>query len=330
MTPGPISEEISSSISTIVRRQSLVSRVIKIGFIFVGTALSGIFAVLASEGWPPNKFALIAVAGAVLALVGGVISTIMDVDPMSEIDLARRAALEAEEHQRISARRYELLVLYDRSKKQLESLYTTMLGWRHTIEQAASLCSLDGRPSEIDIILQCLDATEQPLRVALDFEMDEFWTLCVYQTQRDKEKEMPFLKCVAHARADTCPIEDARVWPYGVGIGGVALAKFDQVVAPDLDAEEAGSVFRVGGGVDQKPTDSYRYKSMFAVPISVGEDVEPWGVVVATSSRRKHFGKPDVEGVKPEEAVRAVAELSALAVAVCQSNRKSTHSGENV
>jgi hypothetical protein len=80
-----------------------------------------------------------------------------------------------------------------------------------------------------------------------------------------------------------------------------------------LDAPSTGTAFRLA---DSKPDDKLHYKSLFAVPIFVGATEEVWGVAMATSNKAGHFGNPHTSGVQPEEAVRSLAGLTALAVSV--------------
>lgn len=88
---------------------------------------------------------------------------------------------------------------------------------------------------------------------------------------------------------------------------------------PDLDDPAVGTTFRLDDAL-RKPEDRERYKSIFAVPVQVGSDELPWGVVLATSNVPYHFGSTETNGVDPEEGVRALAGVIALAVAVCRSN----------
>jgi len=74
-----------------------------------------------------------------------------------------------------------------------------------------------------------------------------------------------------------------------------------------------------GGSRARGDYDPVRYRSIGAVPIRLAASDPPWGVVVATSSRPGHFaGKNKLGGVQPEEDIRALAGMVALAIAVKQ------------
>ena len=141
--------------------------------------------------------------------------------------------------------------------------------------------------------------------------MRDFWTVCIYELICERRE----LRCIAHQRSVDCSIENARLWPVGVGIGGIAAARKVAVVCPDLYARDAGTALHLAEEMAEKDTDREHYRSMMAVPIMVGPENNLWGVVVATSSKPSHFGGKAL-GLEPEETVRALAGIVALAVAV--------------
>jgi hypothetical protein len=157
------------------------------------------------------------------------------------------------------------------------------------------------------------------LRVSMGFDLTDFWTICVYRAER-LEGEL-VLRLVAHDRSQDCDLADARTWKLGVGAAGIAFAKRDEVVVPDLEDDSVGTAFRLPVA-SRKVDDNLRYRSMFAVPIIVGKfDASnmPWGVAMATSSQPWHFGAENAKGVKPEEGVRSLGAIVALAVAASSS-----------
>ena len=121
---------------------------------------------------------------------------------------------------------------------------------------------------------------------------------------------------MAHVRSEPCELKNARPWREGVGVGGVAVAKNDEVVVPDLDDPAVGTAFRLDKNM-VKDQDRDRYKSICAVPVAVGHAERPWGVVIATSNVPSHFGAVGGEVVEFEEAVRALAGLVALCITAC-------------
>jgi GAF domain-containing protein len=147
----------------------------------------------------------------------------------------------------------------------------------------------------------------------MGFEQADRWTICVFYGDIDQREGRRVLRCVAHARAIECDISEARTWPEGVGVGGVAYANAREVIVPDLVDEAMGTVFDLG---DRKRSyDEERYRSLAAVPILVDRGEKPWGVVIATNDRPHHFNVEGT-GVRTVEAVRALAGMVALAVSV--------------
>lgn len=310
-----LEDEVSDDLSNRVKRVSSVFKVARVSFVLVGGLLAGAFGVLSGGlTWPLTVFQVLAVVGALLAFFGGLLGAFIEEDPILIIDKARRERMQMERFEKIASQRQEKLQKYDTAQKQLKNLYIMYSICRGTIEQALSYEEID----TVNLIERCLEDCRHNLRIALGFQMEDFWTVCVYKAISGEETgAKDVLRCVAHQRSVECSKDDARKWPYGVGIGGIAWAKNDEVVEPDLTAAVPGSAFDTPKNMSKK-TDPEHYKSMFAVPISVFNHSTCWGVVVATSSRRRHFGAIDGYGVAPEETVRSLAGIVALAVAVCE------------
>jgi GAF domain-containing protein len=80
-----------------------------------------------------------------------------------------------------------------------------------------------------------------------------------------------------------------------------------------LLAPELGSAFALKGNMTAD--DQQRYRSIVAAPISLNEKDPPWGVVTATSGRAGRFSTARDGGVQTAEALRALAGMTALALA---------------
>lgn len=110
----------------------------------------------------------------------------------------------------------------------------------------------------------------------------------------------------------------------------MALLRDAEIVAPDMLDPLGRSLFNLQSG-DMKDDDAIRYRSMIAIPVNVGKDDRPWGVVLASSDEPHHFlmdGADDnVELPLRTEALRAFGGLVALAVA---GTRKSAHDYEMI
>lgn len=168
-----------------------------------------------------------------------------------------------------------------------------------------------------DVVQTFLKLTDRLLPVALGFAQADQWTICVYRAVpnhggRDK------LVCTAHNRAIMCDIAEARVWEEGVGVAGISFANRQEVIVPNMHAAGLGSVFNIAAGA--RGYDAERYRSMAVVPVKVDGQQKPWGVVIATNDRFDHFTLDKDVGLQTAEAVRAVAGMVALAVAVCKND----------
>ena len=309
-----VKEKLSSAFS---RKSKIVwssTRFVKIGMVLLGSLLAAAFE-LFNNGFslPLTVGQVGALFGCFLAFSGGVYVAVTDEDTTDVLETARRAT-ELAGNQELTIREIlELSYEYEDAIEQLTSLYTFMSVTRGTIERAVSQSHSDVK----DVIQICLDAAQKSLLIASGFGVNEIWTICVYKAEGASAEKK--LRLIAHYRSEQCEIENARTWRPGVGVGGVAFAKNDEVVVPDLDDPATGSAFRLDKNT-MKEQDRERYKSLFAVPVQVGGDEDPWGVVMATSNVSQHFGKKEQHGVAPEEAVRALAGIVALAVAVCNTN----------
>lgn len=67
-------------------------------------------------------------------------------------------------------------------------------------------------------------------------------------------------------------------------------------------------------GLNRRDYDRDRYVSMVAVPIKVGRETKPWGVVTVTTDRPNHFNLDVGNRVTTSEPARAVAAMAGLAI----------------
>jgi len=203
----------------------------------------------------------------------------------------------------------------------LRSLYIIYSTARGLLERAVT----DRVTDEEKLIQELLSQTKTDLLLSLGFERNHTWTICVYRGLRDDSDGYYYLSVVADERSIPCERNNARRWREGIGVGGMAFAKINEVVAPDILDEAAISLFALSDSV-MKPDDLDRYRSMFAVPISVNSSTRPWGVVLASCNERYHF-EPNEDPhtnasntLSVKEPIRAIAGLVAFAVAICRAN----------
>jgi hypothetical protein len=264
------------------------------------------------------------IVGSVLVFLGVIFLLLTEEESGAAYD-AHEALTRADELKFDLEETRQLLASYESASKRMASLYLAYSAARGVLEQAA----ISQVSNEKKLIEDCLWSMKQDLQISLGLKMRHTWTICVYQRLFDETDQYNYLHCVADSRSIPCNLADARRWKEGVGVGGIALAKDGEVVTPDILAEGTGSLFKLDGDI-VKREDLARYRSMMAVPISVDGDPKPWGVVLVSCDEPYHFGAGDGgrvhTGLKPEEAVRTLAAVAALAIAIC---RCSTTSLEN-
>ncbi|WP_174020684.1 hypothetical protein G6L89_010305 [Agrobacterium fabrum] len=164
------------------------------------------------------------------------------------------------------------------------------------------------------LLQDLMTINKRQLAAAMEFQTSDRWTVCIYKSQASSDGSRE-LKIVAHIRAIECDMSEARVWPEGVGFSGIALSTGEEIIVGNLNEPTISQIY--GAGVPgSKINDATTYMSGIACPIFVGNDKKPWGVATATNSRVDHFIDVDENGVQNGEAVRAIANMAAMIVAL--------------
>jgi hypothetical protein len=309
-----VRDKISSAFSARAKILSKTLRAVKAVSLLVGPIIMGVVSIfLGGQIWPLSALQLAGLFGAVLALAGGIVALATEGDEIDRLDEARQAYDIADSNFETSIHLLEELTDYELSVDRLKSLYFVLNLGRGVLERA-----IDGGTSdEVSLIDACLLAVQRDLLRALEFNTGDICTIGVYKVRKAESGLNRELHCISAWRSEPCDLQKARVWPEGVGVAGVALSKNDEVVMPDLTDVAAGTAFRLEKPM-LKDHDTERYKSLFAVPVTLKSNEQPWGVVIATCDTAGHFGLMGRKGVDPEEAVRAFAGLVALCVASCK------------
>lgn len=300
-----LAREISGAMS---RR----SRYHRFGVKFVKIVLVGFFTLLAGaaqflslqDGDRLGFWNYVGILSCLVVFLGAVFLIFTESDPDKELDLAQEALERARDVEAYS----EYFIEYERSAERLTELIGAFERLRDVLERTA----VSGFQTEQKVLDDLMTTAGRHLSIAMAFAIEDHWTLCVYKAEIIDGSTI--LVCRAHERAIRCPIAEARSWPVGVGVSGVAFANRSEIVVPDMAAEGIGNLYGVPGLA--RSYDGDRYRSMVVVPVMVGADPIPWGVVIGTSSVEGHFTLDEDEGLSPVKVARTLAGMVALVVAL--------------
>ncbi|MBI2716826.1 MAG: hypothetical protein HYX37_20620 [Rhizobiales bacterium] len=262
-----------------------------------------------------SHWTITGIFGAVLVAIGSAFDAVREKDAAQALLLADKTIEELrEKEQELNEREKEFNDMvadhgrFDHEVTRGLELYNSMDVMRGAIEQSLSLPNI----STATMIQTCLKAACDSLLVAFDFNIKDTWTICVFIAQRDGESGKDMLRCIAHMRKIPCDISEARSWPEGVGVAGIAYSMNKEIIIPDMSSPEFGTMFDKSSNA--RDYDKARYISMAAVPITIGTKPRPWGVAVVTSDRENHFSAEPSYGVATAEPIRAIAAMTALGV----------------
>lgn len=236
-----------------------------------GASLSAIGSLFAQE-WTLSFWLVVAIVGVVLLAVGTWFQY-LNAAGEDHFDLAvvatqeRNAALVDLDNSRT------VTAVYERMITILQSLYSVMQNGRHVVEDVIATGAVD----EVRAVDTVLRTVRRDMQIALGFSPLQIWTIVVYRREQDQTDGRSYLRCISHDRQIACDLRDARRWPEGVGVGGLALLRDAEIVAPDMLDPVARLLFNLETG-DMRDDDYIRYRSMIAVPVNVGNDDRPWGL----------------------------------------------------
>lgn len=292
------------------KNQATALKIVKIGAVVVGSIIAGI-AQFSALPPPPEGYLVyvplsnaIGIIATIIVGIGGLYVVVTDQDVVGELENARKAIGAA---RKLESDLQSVMDILDDARRARE-LYLAILQMRNIIERSF----FDEPFDDAKVIQACLKAADRSLRMAFQFAQQDHWTISVYRANR-RDCYPAELECIAHLRSIECEVKDARKWPEGIGVTGIAYARGTEVVIPDLAARELGTLHDITRL--SKPADGTRYRSIVGVPVLIGPKHEKWGMVVATSDSPDHFTLDDDEGVKATEAARALAAMIALLLA---------------
>jgi hypothetical protein len=303
-------EQIAAQLKDRSRNFFQATLFVKFIFIVVGTLVVGVAQFF--QGSSSQLWQTIGILGTVVVALGGVFMLLTDRDASAALESARKAldAAKAHETEQQLSQQFEAEMAGE--IERAVQLYTAMVVMRGAIERTITATVGD----EIETVSGLLVYSRRPLLLALGFDMDDHWTICIYKAAEDVVTKKTQLHCIAHERSIPCDVGEARSWPECVGVGGLSYGQRREIIVPDMTAPELGNLFDLGS-----LTRSYnleRYRSIVAVPVRVGAETIPWGIVVATSDRAEHFHTDQRTGVRSAEAIRALGSMVSLAVAACR------------
>lgn len=298
--------ELASAFSAYSARLISLTRFIKI-VLTIGGATAAAVALsidIAHANKEISAWTMAGLAGALLVGLGSIF------DAMKEKDASHALVTASKALDAVHARELELTQIlndtdYEKAITRGLHLYSSMDVMRGAIEQSLDLDDVAPKA----IIQTCLSAASNSLLGAFDFAITDTWTICVFRAMPESGTTM--LRCVAHLRKIQCDIADARAWPEGVGVAGIAYSMNQEIIIKDFSAPEVAAMFDLKAL--GREYDKVRYASMFAVPINIGNNPKPWGVAIATCDRPGHFSPEPSYGVATTEPVRAIAAMAALA-----------------
>ncbi|PQA87190.1 GAF domain-containing protein [Hyphococcus luteus] len=302
-----LSEDIGGRFKNRSKRISRGTLFVKLALLALGGLAAGASQFfLIPEGEVFGVWNSVGVIGAALVFLGALYLAATDEDASDDLESARSAISTAYE---LYAQLDDLEIYFDEMERAKE-LYFAMKTMAQTLE---SWLTQERRGTEDELVQALVESAARSLRIALGFQVADHWTICIYKATPTDADARTMLTCVGHDRSVMCELKDARPWPDGVGIPGVAFASGREVVIPNLFAPGVSDIFHVNENVEARETDKSRYSSAAAVPILVEPHKTPWGVVVATSSCTDHFHNNEKPGLHTIDAVRALAAMIALA-----------------
>jgi hypothetical protein len=279
-----------------------VSRAVKILIVLAaGGAAVAESVELAHAAGATSTWTVVAIAAAVLVALGGLFLTFTEQDASTALETARDAVERARDYN-------DEIERFQRVRsgvRRVSELYIATNAMREAI--SLSVPNFE----TVRVIESCLQVAKRSLLIAFGFALEDHWTIGIYVAEKDALGKNQ-LRLIAHDRSIQCDIKDGRMWPEGVGVAGIALAKSAEVIVPDLLDPAVGSTFDLGSLA--KEGDRERYRSIAAVPIRSGIESTAWGVVLATSDRPRHFEAKGRIGIQNAEPLRALAGMIELVI----------------
>lgn len=302
-------EELADSVVAHIRdkgaRSSSAARLAKIWIIPAAAAIAGVMQFAEFENGRPTAVQLWGIVAAAIAGVLALVMGLAEKDSGAELATAYEA-LEVARQAQSSFDEYETL---DSLYGQALELMQAVSAIRAVVERTL----VDPTGSEERLMQNVLRVAGRSLAVAMGFDLGGRWTITIYRAER-QSLETKLLRAIATDRAIPSDLSHSRTWVEGTGIAGACYSNRCQVVIPDLSRPGIKELFGTNANAS-KDEDLFSYRSMAAAPVDLDGQLEPWGVVVATSDDIGHFDAESLEAMRPDIVVKELAGMVALAAA---------------
>jgi hypothetical protein len=185
--------------------------------------------------------------------------------------------------------------------------------------QSVETALLDAKKTTAQRIQATLDVACAPLVLAFGVKDDD-WTISVF-TREDATEEMVRIAWRWQDQASSA--RDQRRWKKKQGYTGAAWAQNRAIYEADTSLPEAKARYEVPPekliGRDNAsgiPADEVRYRSIAALPVRLGSDDEPYGILVVTSDHVGRFdSNPETPGGTNMLTLRQLSAAIALIAA---------------
>lgn len=300
-------ELVNEAVVNRLKSSSFFSKLGRTIFVAGAAAVAGVCQYIT---WPdntdPTVSQVVGICATIVVFLAALISIFADSDSGDQIRAAQEALFRAENLKE----RLEQVQLEFPDLESAASLQSATSLFRDHLESACA------QSVNLEVFLSSMvTLVKRTLPDAARFTYGDPWTICLYRAQPMASEPGKYeLRLVEHLRSIQCEKSEARIWPEGKGVSGVAFSNNAEMVIPDMMEASAQALYNSAG--NGRSYDLDRYRSMAVVPISVQGLARPWGVVAATSSFVDHFDGNSDPGLQPVEAIRALAKYAALAVAI--------------
>lgn len=287
-----------------------VSMFVKVVLVGLGALVSGLARVLPLATAPIDVKDTAQGVGLFAVFLGGVALVFLDKNLAGSLKLAADATADLQRVQATAARLAARIEDAQARDRQLRALRAAGVAMRGGLER--SLRRLP--PDEAETMAELLDVALEELQIAMGFGVGDLWTISIYRAERAPSVVLRRLATRRSNRAEEA--QPSREWGPGQGHIGMTWLRAKEVVLEDVTDPAMRHAMNTPADKDS-PSDSWRYKSIAAVPVLPDGVSEPWGVVIATSSRGGQFSPVALSaGTECAEAMRVFAGMIALAASI--------------